>query len=388
MPGVQKTDKARGLVIMQNRIDYPDRIVPKTSVLEMTYQCNHQCLFCSVPWESSRGDYSKQKELSGSEWMRCIDELLKHRIQTIAFSGGEPLLNKDLESIIRYARSVRTRESVFDAGGKVTGTNEKELELTLISNGELITAQWVDVFKRYRLSIVVSLPGIDSFKELTGGGNYKNPLLAIQKMAQAGQNVVVSICVTKKNLPELFQTIALGFLHGAKALLLNRFLPGGRGIDNTELGLDQEELIRMLDIAEEVCSAANCRGSIGTELPKCLLTKSYKMITVGTRCSGGIDFFAIDPAGNVRPCNHSPVKLGRYTDILAAIRSDYWQRFKQRDFLPDSCSSCALSLHCDGGCREAAHITGGTLSSEDPVFQKKDTKVTCLREQQGQPVET
>jgi Predicted Fe-S oxidoreductases len=322
---------------------YPDTVVPKTAVLEMTYRCNHRCLFCSVPWEGPRGDYPRESELTIPGWLSCVEELARQGIQNIAFSGGEPLLKKGLEEVIHYAATVKTAATVFDGAGKAAGKQEKNITLSLITNGALINDHWVNIFKQHRVSMVVSLPGIEAFGVLTGGGDYRRALQAIKKLSDAGLDVVVSICVTKKNLPELIQTISQGFLHGAKALLLNRFLPGGRGIDYPELCLDQNEIIRMLDCAQEVCLAANTRGSVGTELPKCILTKDYSMLTVGTMCSGGIDFFAVDPAGNVRPCNHSPVVLGRYTNITAAIRTNYWQRFKQRDFLPQACSSCALS---------------------------------------------
>ena len=100
------------------------------------------------------------------------------------------------------------------------------------------------------------------------------------------------------------------------------------------------------------------------------------MMNVGNLCSGGVDFFAIDPSGNVRPCNHSPVKLGSFRNIISAIESDYWQKFKCKDFLPKYCTGCILSMLCDGGCREAAHIVNGRLSSIDPLFEKRSSLAT------------
>lgn len=337
----------------------------------MTYNCNHKCIFCSVPWASPRQTYEKQSELTPKEWMECIDELVDCGIRNIAFSGGEPLLKDGLEDIIHYASGKKIKEAVFGTNGEIVEYVDKGFDLSLITNGELIDAYWISVFKRYNFIINVSLPGINSFKELTGGGYYHSALNAIKHLSDAGVDVVVSICVTKKNLPELFETISLGFLNGAKQLLLNRFLPGGRGLDNIDLCLNEQEINDMLDTAEEVCFEANIHGSIGTELPKCIITKEYKMIRIGTMCSGGVKFFAIDPSGNVRPCNHSPVRLGDFRDILSAINTDYWQKFKCKNFLPKECFRCLLSLNCDGGCREAAHIMNGNINSQDPLFSTK-----------------
>lgn len=363
---------------MGTKVYFLNTIIPKTAVLEMTYNCNHKCVFCSVPWDSPRHTYEKLPELTPQEWMECIDGLVNCGIRNIAFSGGEPLLKSGLEEIIVYARSKRTKEAVFNETYHVVGFQEKELEISIITNGELINEHWITLFKKYHLIVNVSLPGIKTFKELSGGGDYQRPLSAIRKASDAGLDVVVSICVTKKNLPELFETISLGFLNGAKQLLLNRFLPGGRGLNYAELCLDKEEIIFMLDTAEQVCLEANTFGSVGTELPKCVIKKEYKMISVGTLCSGGVDFFAIDPSGKVRPCNHSPVRLGDFRNISSAIKTDYWQKFKCKDFLPEGCLGCILSMQCDGGCREAAHIVGGNFNSKDPLFLEEESITTRI----------
>lgn len=348
----------------------PNTLVPKTAVLELTYECNHRCVFCSVPWEHTDGAYGKQKELSIGEWKTCIDTLVDLGVRTLALSGGEPLLKKGFVEILSYARSKRVQEPVFNTANEISGYKEKPFEISVITNGELVDAHWVSIFQEYQCVLIVSLPGIKTFRELTGGGDPQKALNAIRMSADVGIDVVVSICVSKKNLPELFENISLGCLYGARQLLLNRFLPGGRGVGYASLCLTKEETIQMLDIAEEVCWHAQTLGSVGTELPRCIVQKEYRMIKTGTVCSGGVDFFAIDPSGRVRPCNHSPVQLGDYRDIQGAIATQYWQKFKHKDFLPKMCAGCASSLQCDGGCREAAHIVGGDLEASDPVFMK------------------
>ena len=69
----------------------------------------------------------------------------------------------------------------------------------------------------------------------------------------------VNITVTRINYDELFETIALGLLNGASSVLLNRFLPGGRGLlYRQKLELSREQLNGMLDTAEEVLSYRKC----------------------------------------------------------------------------------------------------------------------------------
>lgn len=349
-------------------------IIPKTAVIELTYNCNHKCMFCSVPWDHPNDVYETLPELSIREWKVCVDKLVRQGVRTVAFSGGEPLLKEKFEELLGHVKTKKSKEPVFNTKNIVVRYREKGIGLTIITNGQLIDSKWIAIFQKYRPIVIVSLPGVTSFSGLTGGGDVNKSLLAIRNLSSVGIDVVVSICVTKMNLPELSENISLGFSHGAKQLLLNRFLQGGRGMLYPELCLDNLEIERMLDMAEEICVRENKLGSIGTELPRCIIKKEYKMLKIGTRCSGGVDFFVIDPSGMVRPCNHSPVRLGTYKDIHKAMHSEYWERFTCKNFLPKECHCCSLSLECDGGCREAAHLANGRLDSIDPIFVSNDAK--------------
>ncbi|MFZ5950124.1 MAG: radical SAM protein [Candidatus Rifleibacteriota bacterium] len=350
---------------------FPDLVVPKTAVLELTGKCNHRCIFCSTPWDMDSPNqslFSTRNEMTSDEWQACINFLIERNVYGFAFSGGEPFLRPDLFKLIDYVKTRTALHPCFDNQGNVCGYEEKPLELTLITNGRLLDAEAAVRLKGRVDAVVVSLPGLKTYGELTGGGDPQLALNAISLLAEHQIPVVVSICVSSLNFSELFENISAGFLAGADQLLLNRFLPGGRGTVHHELCLNTEQIKQMLEIADEVCTAANRYGSVGTELPLCLCDRQFKMLTVGTQCSGGIEFFAVAPDGSVRPCNHSPANLGHYSELDRAIASDYWQTFKNRDYLPEMCRSCHHALKCDGGCREAAHIVGGALNSPDPVF--------------------
>lgn len=344
--------------------------VPRTAVLELTFQCNHQCVFCSVPWDNPGGQFGRAAEMTARDWIACIDTLRDHGVTGLALSGGEPFLKDGFDEILGHLRRVRARYPVFSESGTLTGTEEKPFTVTLITNGRLVTPERAAAVRDVVKAVVVSLPGLSTYAEHTGGGDPEAALSALRAFDAAGIPTVVSVCVTKRNLPELFETIAAGFLNGGRQLLLNRFLPGGRGTGRTDLCLDRSQVTEMLRTAESVCRESNTYGSIGTELPKCVVEGEHTMLTVGTRCSGGVDFFAIDPAGRVRPCNHSPVHLGTWRDLPAAIATPYWQRFKTKQYLPASCRGCGHAIECDAGCREAAHIMGGSLDSPDPLLME------------------
>ncbi len=75
----------------------------------------------------------------------------------------------------------------------------------------------------------------------------------LSKAKEIGLECTANIYRYKKNYSELFETISLALINGATEILLNRFLPGGRGLKYmNELCLSTEQMNGMLDTAEEV----------------------------------------------------------------------------------------------------------------------------------------
>lgn len=341
--------------------------LPTTCVLEMTYRCNHACLFCSCPWYAANG-FPEYEEMSTAEWKELIDGLCRRGVCNLAFTGGEPLLKEGLVEIIEYAAG-REAEHINTVEGKLKTTYAPP-KLYLLSNGKIMSHDILYLCKKYDINLSLSLPGLKSFNEHTHSGVAAEHILGWFQQAKAvGVKTTAGITVTNKNIHELYEVIASALLAGADTILLNRFMPGGRGLLHRDLELNREELSVMLDTAEEVLKLSGRFGSVGTELPLCLVDSSkFKHLKVGTRCAAAVDFFVIDPSGFTRVCNHSQVRLEHWREIDKLKENPYWQRFTMKDYLPESCSRCSMVGNCDGGCREAAHIVGGNLRAIDPLL--------------------
>lgn len=69
----------------------------------LTYKCNSKCEFCRI-WQ----DKSLQKihDAKFSDVKKNLDDLKEIGVKVIDFTGGEPLLNKDLPDILSYARDL------------------------------------------------------------------------------------------------------------------------------------------------------------------------------------------------------------------------------------------------------------------------------------------
>jgi len=184
---------------------------------------------------------------------------------------------------------------------------------------------------------------------------------------ELGVSAVANITVTRLNLHELERTIAAALAAGARQVLLNRFLPGGRGLAHAaRLELDADGVREMLNVAEDTLARAGAFGNVGTELPRCLVpAREFKHLEVGSRCSAAQGFFVVGPEGRVRVCNHSETQLAPVWNIDELKHDDYWKTFAFRRYAPSCRAGCAKGDGCDAGCREAMHIVAGDVSAPD-----------------------
>lgn len=221
-----------------------------------------------------------------------------------------------------------------------------------------------------RVNLSLSVPGIETFERQTGYDGIEHVMSLFRAAREMGMWVTANIAVTKVNLPELYDTIAYSLINGASYILLNRFLPGGRGLENSRFLLDKSEINTMLKTAAEVLRKAGARGHMGTELPYCAIDNPQDLAELGISnlCGAAKSFFVVDPSGYVRVCNHSEQRLCSVFNLEELEDNDYWNLFVRRDYIPTMCVDCEHNDICDGGCREAAHVYGGDVSGPDPCL--------------------
>ena len=118
--------------------------------ISVTDRCNFRCNYC-MPKEVFDKDYAYLPHsalLSFEEMTRMARVFVAHGVQKIRLTGGEPLLRKNIESLIEQLSSLRTIEG-------------QPLDLTLTTNGSLL-ARKARALKAAGLHrVTVSLDGLD-----------------------------------------------------------------------------------------------------------------------------------------------------------------------------------------------------------------------------------
>jgi radical SAM protein with 4Fe4S-binding SPASM domain len=338
---------------------------PYYVVWETTHNCNLKCRHCSA----SAGK-KLENELSTEEALNAIDKLADFGVISVAFSGGEPLLRKDIFELTKYA-------------------TDKGLYVSIDTNGTLITKEKAEQMKKAGIQYVrISLDSNskethDSFRGVPG---------SFDKTINGIKNVVgdfyVSTCTTinKFNYKEYQNIIDLSESLGVRFILFDEFIPIGRGMKNANMDLSAEEreqflkdlYNKMLKTRTDIIAAFTEITRIGKQVDGCkYITPTYNANFKGlTRrffskyiggCSVGRGVILIKPNGDINPCSFLPIKIGNIrTDNLKEIwrNNKVLKDLRNKKNLKPKCGNCKYVNIC-GGCRARAYAYFGDYLGPD-----------------------
>lgn len=122
----------------------------------LTDQCNYRCIFCH---NEGVEEAVVAAEPDDSRLRKALNELIENGCRDITFTGGEPLIRRDL--LLIMIRHIRTRD--------------KELPVTIVTNGSLLTPDFIQtVAKISGVRFNVSFHAADNsgYRRLTGQARF------------------------------------------------------------------------------------------------------------------------------------------------------------------------------------------------------------------------
>jgi len=160
---------------------------PIAGMLELTYQCNFNCVHCYIKKE--REAKKSADLLSFKEIKNILDQLADQRCLFLALTGGEPLMRKDFKEIYLYAR-------------------KKAFLISICTNAYYLSAALADFFEKYPpYNFGISFHAVTpkAFKDVTGdGGNLERSLRGINHLRQRrGLRFFLRTVVMKQNYRQL-----------------------------------------------------------------------------------------------------------------------------------------------------------------------------------------
>ncbi|GAA0311713.1 GTP 3',8-cyclase MoaA [Halarchaeum salinum] len=164
--------------------------------ISLTDRCNFDCVYChNEGLGDTRGPMdARDHEMDADDVVRFLDVVEGFGVDSVKFTGGEPMLRDDLEEIVR-----RTPDS---------------MEVSLTTNGTFLPGRAERLVEAGLDRVNVSQDALDedAFREVTQSGAYTQVIEGVKAAVEAGLDPVKLNMVlfeeTKGYVPEMVDYVA------------------------------------------------------------------------------------------------------------------------------------------------------------------------------------
>jgi radical SAM protein with 4Fe4S-binding SPASM domain len=302
----------------------PPLSIPIYYSLELTPFCNNRCPGCSNVFRRERAP------ISVSGWQQIFAHIAPHA-HSLKLTGGEPTLHPKFEVILKTLAALNIPYTLFTNACWV----KPERLITLLQSNQCG-------------GLLISLHGhkAESHEAFTNQpGSFAETIKNIRQVTKTRLRVNLSTVITRWNWNRIYEIAELGQELGACYIVFNRYI----GPERLQIEPDNDQLMTAIAKIESL----RCEGEpvkFGNCIPPCFITNSSK------GCWAGTAYCTIDPWGNLRPCNHSPLIVG---NVLEQSIEVLWQSEKMntwRALSPNECRQCSEFSVCRGGCKAMIEI--------------------------------
>lgn len=341
-------------------------------VWNTTKQCNLKCVHCYA----NANAQAEKNELTFKEGCELIDDLASFGVPALLFSGGEPLMRRDIFDLAKYALS-------------------KGIRPVLSTNGTLITKETAKKIKSTGFVYAgISLDGIgeinDKFRGVSGAFN--KAMSGFKNCIEVNQRVGLRLTLTKRNFVDLEKIFDFLVEEKIPRACFYHLVYSGRG--KTSDDLTHEETQKALDI---ICKRTKQAIEAGLDLD--ILTvdnhadgpyiylkllkenperaKEVKELLEwngGGAYSTGVGIGEIDWLGNVHPDQFwldktlGSIRQRKFSEIWQDTSDELMKGLKNRlPLLKGKCASCPFIKMCGGAMRVRALRVYNDPWAQDPA---------------------
>ena len=326
---------------------------PLWLLAELTYRCPLQCPYCSNPVEMAK----YKNELSTDDWIRVMQQARKMGATQLGFSGGEPLVRKDLEVLIKEARSLGYYTNLITSG---VGMDEKRIL----------------AFKEAGLDhIQISFqPSHDELNNYIGGTtSFQHKYDMARLVKEKEYPMVLNIVLHRKNVDQIKDILDMTVdLNADYVELASTQYYGWSRVNIDQLLPTKEQLIHAESVAREYQEKMKDKMKIIYVIPDYFENRPKKCMN-----GWGNIFLTIAPDGSALPCHAAGQLPGLEFPNVRDHGSDWiwndspdFNQFRGTSWMQEPCKSCDEKHKDLGGCRCQAYMLTGDATNADPVCDK------------------
>ena len=343
---------------------------PFTIAWEITRACAYACVHC-------RADAIPQRhpdELTTEEGFQLIDRLAEFGSQILIFTGGDPMMRRDLNQLVAHAHAKGLRCSLTP-----TATALPTLE-------RLIEAREAGI-RRVALSLDAPRPEIhDKFRMVEG--SWQRTMDTLHRAKEAGIAVQVNTTVTTFNVDILDEMVQFIEEVGAVQWSVFFMVPTGRAQAQYMISPEQhEEVFNWLYDLSKIApfdikgTAAPMYRRVAIERKRAEAAEAGNEVTfqgAGFQYADGLHrprkgvndgngFLFISHIGEIQPSGFLPVTAGmvRENDVVDVYRNHpIFTSLRNPDEFKGKCGVCEYRDLCGGQRGRAYGLTGDYLETD------------------------
>ncbi|MFZ7110259.1 MAG: 12,18-didecarboxysiroheme deacetylase [Desulfatiglandales bacterium] len=350
-------------------------------VWNCTRACNLKCMHCYA----QAVEKSPERELSTDQARVMMDDLAAFGVPVILFSGGEPLIRKDLAALAHYAVG-------------------KGMRAVISTNGTLITRQKARELKEVGLSYVgISLDGLEEVNDRFRGkrGAFVEAVRGIKNCQEAGLKVGLRFTMNRMNREEVPRIFDLLEQHEIPRACFYHLVYAGRGSELMEQDLTHEETRRVVDLimdrtrdlhqrglAKEILTVDNHADGpylylrmLREQSPRAKEVMELLRMNEGNNSGRGIGCISWD--GSVyadqfwRHHSFGNILERPFSEIWMDLSEPLMEKLKEKKrYVTGRCASCRWLDICGGNFRVRAEAATGDLWAPDPACYLSDEEIS------------
>lgn len=277
---------------------------------DILYRCNSRCVTCDR-WQAREGTANMTLERE----KRLLDELAALGTFSVAFSGGEPFLRKDIFELFRHARKVGLTTSVNSNGLLITDTM-----------AERIVESGLDMIY---LSLDGGRPETNDY--IRGvPGSFEKTFVAIDRLRRVRRvrgdrpKIFINCTVNNRNVGELTELMRLARAAGVDGVTMQPAhscndmeftLPEDLVLSETSIPRFEEQLATLTrDFSDMFPMMEEYFSNFGTFIRDPATLLRY-------RCVAAYTTVQIHPNGDVYSC---PVAFEKMGNLVSSPFRDIW----------------------------------------------------------------
>ncbi len=317
--------------------------------IELTNRCFRNCKHCS---SSATNSSNNVKELDFEDVKKIIYEAKDMNVETIVFTGGEPLMYDRLSELVELTSKLGMKSTIYTFAYRTDETLNKYRKLIDLGLNKIVYSLADSLSDEEDISVYGKTEFFDKVFENNNarlGFHY-----TVSKDSFSELQTIISETIDIFKIKSYFDKVSL-----------LRFVPHGKG--TTNMGLSKEELLAVKNLYLNSNDKDKIRlGSpwniLRIENSPCIIADEIMIIGfdgIAYPCDSIKYFTKLGVSGNIRE-----------NSLMEMYNSEYFSNIRKFN-TDNSCSTCEQYSICKSGCIGQKIIANYTESDNKVLTLKR-----------------